>query len=98
MAVGGTQFNENNNNAAYWSGTNGADDRSAIARIPEDAWNQSCPTCNNIIAGGGGASAYYAKPPWQTGVPGIPDNNLRNVPDVSLTASSAHDPYAICSS
>ncbi len=102
VAVGGTIFNENNNPGKYWSPTNvPLTLESAISYIPEDAWNESCASgaagCStpNIVAGGGGVSAYFSKPSWQTGVAGIPADNFRDVPDVSLTAAS-HDPYLLC--
>ncbi len=38
----------------------------------------------------------YAKPSWQAGVNGIPNDGVRDLPDVSLTASGAHDAYVIC--
>ena len=45
--------------------------------IPENVWNQSCASAQcganaNILAGGGGASAIFSKPSWQSGVTGIP--------------------------
>jgi subtilase family serine protease len=46
-----------------------------------------------LNGGGGGASAYYPKPPWQTGK-GVPDDGRRDVPDVSL-AASGHDAYLV---
>lgn len=102
VAVGGTMFNENGQNATYWTATNAsATLESAISYIPEDAWNESCKsgqsgcTTPGIWAGGGGASTLFSLPPWQTGVPGIPSGNARHLPDVSLTAAS-HDPYLLC--
>lgn len=50
----------------------------------------------NIAAGGGGASVFFQKPSWQSGVAGIPSDNARDLPDVSLNASGDHDPYMIC--
>jgi hypothetical protein len=47
-------------------------------------------------AGGGGASIYWTKPDWQSG-PGVPNDNARDVPDVSFSASPAHDPYVMIS-
>jgi hypothetical protein len=41
-------------------------------------------------------SAVYPKPAWQTG-PGIPNDGVRDVPDVSLTAAAGHDPYVVIS-
>lgn len=36
----------------------------------------------------GGTCAGYAKPSWQAGVPGIPDDGVRDIPDVSMFASN----------
>src|SRR5262249_35328554 len=44
---------------------------------------------------GGGASILFPKPNWQFGVSGIPNDNSRDVPDVSLTAA-VHDAYLLC--
>ena len=90
--VGGTEFNEGN--GTYWSGTNNANNGSALFYIPEMAWNDSSSS-NGLSAGGGGASSIFAKPSWQTGT-GIPADGFRDVPDISLNASPAHDPYLVC--
>lgn len=102
IAVGGTEFNENGNNAAYWQTSNGTADESALSYIPENVWNESCLanhcTAGNspaLWAGGGGASTFFPKPSWQRGVAGIPNDNARDVPDVSLTAAG-HDAYLLC--
>jgi hypothetical protein len=101
VAVGGTMFNENGQDSKFWKSTNGQSDESAISYIPEDVWNESCaagtPNCQkpNIPAGGGGASIFFPKPSWQSGVAGIPNDGARDLPDVSLTAAG-HDPYLIC--
>jgi len=102
VAVGGTMFNENGHDSTYWSSSNAQGTLgSALSYIPENVWNESCASsqsgCNkpNIWAGGGGASTFFAKPSWQTGVPGIPADNARDLPDVSLTAAG-HDPYLLC--
>ncbi len=99
IAVGGTQFNENGAPSVYWSSINGPYDSSALSYIPEDVWNVNCTgsVCGSgsIVAGGGGASAYFSKPSWQTGVAGIPADGARDLPDVSLTAA-AHDAYLLC--
>lgn len=101
IAVGGTQFNEHGDNAAYWSSSNAEYTlESALKYIPEDVWNASCTAAQcgssaNILAGGGGASAFFSKPSWQSSVHGIPSDGARDVPDVSLTAA-LHDPYLIC--
>jgi Pro-kumamolisin, activation domain/Bacterial Ig-like domain (group 3) len=98
-AVGGTVFNDESNSNLYWSSTNNGQE-SAVSYIPEDVWNDSClsSACGNdanIFAGGGGSSIFFAKPSWQAGVTGIANDNLRDVPDVSLSAS-AHDGYLLC--
>jgi subtilase family serine protease len=41
----------------------------------------------NAFAGSGGLSTVSARPAWQTGVPGIPPQGGRAVPDVSMFAS-----------
>ncbi len=50
---------------------------------------------SNDIAGGGGPSAVYAKPPWQTGVDGIPADGHRDTPDVSLFAGNGFYTHAL---
>lgn len=90
-AVGGTEFNEGT--GTYWSRTNTANLASALSYIPEQVWNDSA-LYNALVGGGGGASAYYPKPAWQAG-PGVPNDNARDLPDVSFAASSAHDGYDI---
>ena len=47
-----------------------------------------------VAAGGGGVSAFIAKPGWQKGV-GVPGDGFRDVPDVSFTAAD-HDGYLGC--
>jgi subtilase family serine protease len=42
----------------------------------------------DIVGGSGAPSILYAKPYWQTGVPGIPKDGARDLPDVSLFASN----------
>lgn len=37
----------------------------------------------------------YSKPSWQAG-PGVPGDDVRDLPDVSLTAAAGHDGYLIC--
>ena len=95
-AVGGSEFNEGTGN--YWSGTLGPNLGSVLGYIPERAWNDiTFDAQQNILAyasSGGGSSWIYSKPNWQS-APGVPNDGARDVPDVSLTASSAHDPYAV---
>ena len=92
-AVGGTEFNETA--AAGWAAQNNAVFGSAAGYVPEKAWNDTA-LGQGLSATGGGASQVYTKPWWQTGL-GVPDDKARDVPDVSLTASGAHDGYLIVS-
>jgi uncharacterized protein (TIGR03437 family) len=89
-AVGGTQFAEGS--GTYWAATNSPTFGSALSYIPEQAWNESS-TAMGLGSTGGGASAIYSRPAWQTG-PGVPMDNARHVPDVSLSAA-IHDGYQI---
>ncbi len=92
--VGGTEFNEGPNSAEYWSATNAASYGSALGYIPEEAWNESALNGGTgLWATGGGASAVYAQPAWQTGVSGT-SGGMREVPDVALSAAG-HDGYMI---
>jgi subtilase family serine protease len=88
-AVGGTEFNEGSGN--YWATTLGFNLSSAISYIPEVAWNDEAYIAQNNLAGfaasGGGASWYFSKPAWQSGL-GVPNDGARDVPDVAVTASS----------
>jgi subtilase family serine protease len=94
VCVGGSELNESGNPGLYWSAANSATYNSALSYIPEVAWNESgSDGGSGLWAGGGGASAYYAKPSWQTG-PGIPADGKRDVPDVSLSAAG-HDGYLV---
>jgi subtilase family serine protease len=95
-AVGGTEFNEGS--GTYWGTSNGANGGSALSYIPELAWDDNSTGTGfdpGLAATGGGASIYFTKPSWQTG-PGVPNNNVRYVPDVAMPASADHDGYIIC--
>jgi pseudomonalisin len=96
VCVGGTQFMDTSNPAAYWSATNDPTTQgSALSYIPEQAWNESGSVAggSGLWASGGGVSSIYAKPSWQV-APGVPDDNARDVPDVALTAAG-HDGYLV---
>lgn len=98
VAVGGTMFNENGQDAKYWSSTNNSTDlSSALSYIPENVWNESCGSNCGQNAGlwssGGGSSVLFTKPSWQTGFG--PSDGARDLPDVSLTAAG-HDAYLLC--
>jgi hypothetical protein len=96
--MGGTEFHEGS--GVYWSAdANGVDvSPSALSYIPETAWNDTDSPLNPqhyIWAGGGGASAYFPKPNWQTGT-GVPNDGARDVPDVSLNSALFHDQTLFC--
>jgi pseudomonalisin len=96
VCVGGTEFNDASSYGTYWlSSMNAGTKESAISYIPEMAWNQSGSVSggSDLWATGGGASAIYAKPPWQAG-PGVPADGKRDVPDVSLAAAT-HDGFLV---
>lgn len=104
VAVGGTQFNEGNNSAAFWSTSNNSTDfHSVLGPIPETVWNESLTTTPSNTGGpfsasGGGKSIVYTKPVWQsTSITGMPNDGFRDVPDVSF-AAAGHDGYVVCDS
>ncbi|SPE32839.1 putative Tripeptidyl-peptidase I [Candidatus Sulfopaludibacter sp. SbA3] len=90
-AVGGTQFNESG--GMFWNPSNDGTGASVLGYIPESAWNESAGY-GYPRASGGGASALYGKPAWQSG-PGVPADNARDVLDVSFPAGGRTDPYLI---
>jgi len=100
--VGGNEFNEGT--GTYWNTSNSPTYESAISYIPEMAWNDS-QLIGGLLASGGGASSCavangggckgFPKPSWQTGV-GVPNDGVRDVPDISLSASPNHDGYIFC--
>ena len=107
--VGGTEISQANSayytaGSAYWAAKNGTSDvlTSALQYMPEVVWNDSALSVQGgggLSAGGGGVSTLYTtKPSWQKNVPGIPSDNARDVPDVSLFSSPAFVPYIYCSS
>jgi subtilase family serine protease len=93
--VGGTQFAECS--GTYW-GSNGSNRVSVTGYIPEGAWDEptfvSSGKTTFQASGTGGGITNFPKPSWQTGT-GVPADGLRDVPDVSFTASY-HDGYLIC--
>ncbi len=92
-SVGGTEFVDGS--GQFWSATNTSTFASALSYIPETTWNDSAED-GEPSASGGGASIFFTKPSWQTG-PGVPADNARDVPDVSLSASADHDGYLVYS-
>jgi len=88
---------------------------SAKGYIPEMVWNDSCAAagasgCNAVtsssdsavvVAGSGGPSAVYTKPPWQSNsITGMPSDGKRDTPDVSLFSADGlnNSFYIVCQS
>ncbi len=101
VCVGGTEFLDTANPAAYWAPTNDpVTSASALSYIPEAGWNEggaaafclSGTDCAGLWSSGGGVSSVYAKPSWQA-APGVPADGARDVPDVALAAAFRHDAY-----
>ncbi len=80
--------------APWFSGQNAVEYPVEAGVSLEGTWNDS-----NIqygpSAGGGGASTIFAKPSYQQGVAGMPNDGVRDVPDISLTASPNNMGYLV---
>jgi hypothetical protein len=88
--VGGTEFDQR---GKYQFSRSRRRRALAESYIPEIAWNETAAG-RTLAASGGGASAAFPRPVWQTG-PGVPEDNARHVPDISFTASWNQTPYVI---
>ena len=95
IAVGGTQFNNGSDPGIYWNDSNASNGTSALSYIPEVAWNDW--TQGYELASGGGVSEIYSKPAWQVS-PGVPNDGLRDLPDVSLNAADLSGGYRVYTS
>jgi len=107
-ALGGSEFTGDSPNSTtsnltdapanlpFWSGTSGGTDTisSALIYIPETTWNDTSAAAG-LSATGGGVSTKFSKPAWQNAL--TPADTKRDVPDVTLSASPAHDSTLICS-
>jgi subtilase family serine protease len=102
--VGGTEFSGDlpPNTSLYWNTSNGANGGSAIIYIPETSWNDTVARGTLAASGGGRSSCHsspcsggFPKPSWQAGT-GVPNDKVRDVPDVSFGASPDHDGYILC--
>ncbi len=89
-SMGGSEFNEAA--GSFW-GSNTANGASALSYIPEMVWNDTS-LGGGLAAGGGGGSSFFPQPVWQTG-PGVPNDGLRHVPDLSIASSADHDGYFV---
>lgn len=63
------------------------------AAVCSSSYDATTGACTGSLSG-------YPKPTWQTGVTGIPNDNVRDIPDVSLFASSGINAsyYPLCAS
>lgn len=108
IGIGGTEISSANavsTNSTYWTGQGSSDViSSAKIYIPEISWNDDAAnvsagcTGNCLSASGGGASTLFGKPSWQAGVPGIPSDSHRDVPDISFYSSPGLPGYLYCTS
>jgi subtilase family serine protease len=100
-AVGGTQMAPGTFSAgasSYWASASSSDAISSLlSYVPEVVWNEDSASYG-IAAGGGGASAYFPRPAWQSAVPGIPTGNYRLLPDLALQSSIASPGFLVCTS
>jgi subtilase family serine protease len=99
-AVGGTQMAAGTFAAGasqYWATASNSDAVSSLlSYVPETVWNEGSVSYG-IAAGGGGASAHFPRPAWQSGVPGIPSGAYRLLPDVALQSSIESPGFLYCS-
>ena len=59
-----------------------------VATVAGSGGRSGCATGTPAVSGiVGGSCAGYAKPSWQSGVPGIQNDSVRDLPDVSLFAA-----------
>jgi subtilase family serine protease len=107
-AMGGTEITSADDvtGTGYWEAApaNGPDLlTSAVAWIPEVAWNDDAGTAaaasswaSVLSATGGGLSKFITKPSWQSAL--TPADGARDVPDIALYSSPNFPGYLFCSS
>lgn len=98
-AVGGTQMAAGtfaSGASQYWAGAVTFDTKtSLLSYAPEVVWNEDSQL-NGLAAGGGGVSTHFARPAWQSGVPGIASGAFRLLPDIALQASVESPGFLVC--
>lgn len=98
-AVGGTQMASGSFTAGtskYWSSASSTDTaQSLLSYVPEVVWNEDSASFG-IASSGGGSSGFFARPSWQSGVPGIPSGTYRLLPDIALESSISSPGYILC--
>jgi len=102
--MGGTEISSANaaydeSDTAWWAAASSSDVvSSALQYVPEVVWNDDVSE-GSLSAGGGGTSALFNKPSWQTGVAGLSSSiTKREVPDLALYASPSLPSFLYCSS
>jgi subtilase family serine protease len=91
--VGGTQFPQTVlTNTAYWSSDVAVTYPASGGVSLEQVWNNGSGG-GGLGAGGGGKSIVFPKPFYQQTI--TPADGARDVPDVALSASDVHAPYAV---
>jgi subtilase family serine protease len=96
--MGGTEFSTGT--GTYFSSTNNQSGGSATGYIPEVAWNETSINDSGadplgFDSTGGGASVLFGKPSWQVAT-GVPQDNARDVPDISLDAANDEYGFLYC--
>lgn len=91
-SVGGTMFA--GAGSKFWSSTNTNDGATALAYVPEAAWNGIVDR-ETVTAGGGGVSRDFFKPGFQSSI--ADGTTGREVPDVAMAAEEMVHPYIVIS-
>ena len=76
----------------YVTGVGGTSLSGTIGAHTEAVWNTFA---SHDGGGGGGVSAVWSLPNFQSGIPGMSSQGFRNVPDVSLNSDPYSSPYSI---
>jgi len=99
-AAGGTEISGTDDQiGAFWGPYSSSSPTTALAWIPEIAWNDDL--LGGLSSSGGGVSALVSRPSWQAGTIGgnaIPAGSMRLVPDIALYSSPDYPGYLFCSS
>ena len=98
-AVGGTQMAAGTfapGSSTYWESSGlSTPFGTLLSYVPEVVWNEGSPSFG-IAASGGGGSAHFTRPTWQSGVPGIPSGAFRLLPDIALQSSITSPGFLLC--
>jgi subtilase family serine protease len=69
-----------------------------LAACTPSVINANISSGSDLVAASGGPSSIYAKPAWQAGITGMPNDSKRDIPDVSLFSSNGTNNsfYILC--